>query len=75
MFREYDFYTKKEKEVDDMNTSTLPYRRLDFSKISNRIVGNISSEEALKDITPVNWSDEVISGKKKVVITKDKNME
>ena len=58
-----------------MNTSTLPYRRLDFSKISNRIVGNISSEEALKDITPVNWSDEVISGKKKVVITKDKNME
>ena len=34
-----------------MTANALQPRRLDFSKISNRIVGNISTEEALKDVT------------------------
>lgn len=66
---------KKAKEDDEMNANALQQRRLDFSKISNRIVGTLSSEEALKDITPMQWSEDVLSGKKKVLITKENNME
>ena len=46
-----------------MNANTLQHRRLDFSKLNNRIVGTLSSEEALKDITPMQWSKSIISGK------------
>ena len=31
----------------------------------------ISSEEALEDIIPINWSNDVLSGKKKVLIRSD----
>ena len=52
-----------------MNDNAKEYRRLDFSKLkfSENI---ISTEEALKDITPIQWSDEILSGRKKVTITK-----
>ena len=30
----------------------------------------VSSAEALKDITSINWSKQVLSGEKKVVVTK-----
>lgn len=48
-------------------------RRLDFEKISKRMVGKISSEEALAEITPIQWSEDVINGKKKVIVSKKKN--
>ncbi len=66
---------KKAKEDDVMNANALQRRRLDFSKISNRIVGTLSSEEALKDITPMQWSEDILSGKKKAIITKENHME
>lgn len=45
------------------------YRRLDFSKLnfSNNI---ISTEEALKDVTPIQWPEDVLNGVKKINITK-----
>lgn len=56
------------KEDSKMDTNTLEYRRLDFSKISKRITGTMSTEESLKDVIPIDWSDEVLSGNKKVMI-------
>ena len=44
--------------------------KLDMSKISSRIVATVSSEEALKDVVPFEWSDEVKTGRKKAVINK-----
>lgn len=38
-------------------------------KLSNE---PMSMEEALKDVIPINWSDDVLTGKKKVVIRKQK---
>lgn len=35
---------------------------------SNKKHKIISSEEALKDVVPINWSNDVLSGKKKVII-------
>lgn len=43
-------------------------KRLNFDKISNRCKKSISSAEALKDITPIAWAKEVLSGEKKVII-------
>ena len=47
---------------------TTFYRKLDIKKISKRKHHVITSEEALKDIVPFNWSDDVKNGKKKVII-------
>ena len=44
------------------------YRKLNLSKLSNRKRYVISSNEALKDVTPINWSNEVKNGNKKVNI-------
>lgn len=41
-------------------------RRLDFSKLSGRKSKIVSSEEALKDVTPINWSKDVLSGDKQI---------
>lgn len=53
-----------------MYTNNQTYRRLDFTKIRSRNTRIVSSEEILKDIDPVKWSEDVISGKRKVTIKK-----
>lgn len=45
------------------------YRKLDFSKL-NFSDSKISFEEAVKDTTPFELSNEIISGEKKIKITK-----
>ena len=41
-------------------------RSLDFSKLT---FGNvISSKEALKDVTPISFSKEVLSGESKIIV-------
>ena len=45
------------------------YRRLDFSAIQFKN-NPTPSEEALRDVEPMNWSQDVMSGKKKIVISK-----
>lgn len=45
-------------------------RSLDFNKIKHRIKSTpLSSEEAMRSITSIDWSKEVLSGDKKVEIT------
>ena len=44
------------------------FRSLDISKLNTKKSTIISYEEALKDIIPINWSKDVLSGKKKVLI-------
>jgi hypothetical protein len=46
------------------------YKRLDFSKLKFN-EQTISSTETLADVSPIMWADEVVQGKKKVII-KDK---
>lgn len=45
------------------------YRRLNFSKL-NFAPSTITYEEALKDVTPLELPESVVSGKKKISITK-----
>jgi len=44
------------------------FRSLDISKINTKKYIIVSSEEALKDIIPINWAKDVLSGKKKVLV-------
>ncbi len=49
-----------------MNNENL--RPLNMNKIKEKQNVFISSKEALKDVTPINWSNEVLSGKKKILV-------
>jgi UV DNA damage repair endonuclease len=58
--------------VDTMNAN-VGYAPLNLNLINNKQSKIVSSERALKDVTPISWSDDVVSGKKKVtLITKEK---
>ena len=43
-------------------------RGLNFDKIKNKLMNPISSEEALKEIIPFNWSKDVLNGNKKITV-------
>jgi hypothetical protein len=43
--------------------------RLDVNKLNSRIKKVIFTEEALKDVTPIEWSDDILSGKRKLEVT------
>jgi hemin uptake protein HemP len=45
------------------------YKRLDFSKL-NFSDKDITTEEALRDVVPFLWSEEVLQEEKKVIIKK-----
>ena len=55
-----------------MSENMQTYRRLNVEKLKSRITKTISTEEALKDIEPIAWTDEVLSGQRKVNITRRK---
>lgn len=44
------------------------YKKLDLSKIRHSKI--LSSEEALRDMIPIEWSNDVINGNKTVFLTK-----
>lgn len=43
-------------------------RKLDINKLKNKKHINISSEEDLKDICAFNWSNDVLNGKRRVIL-------
>lgn len=51
-------------------TAEKDYKKLDLEKVRKRVSKTVSTEEALKDITPINWSKDVLEGKVKVIISK-----
>lgn len=55
-----------------MSENLKSIQRLDMEKLKSRITKTISLEEALKDVEPMEWPEEVLSGKKKVIITRRK---
>lgn len=51
--------------------SKQQYKKLDMSKLKFSEHSIISTEEALKDVAPIDWPDDVLNGDKKVVISKE----
>ena len=44
------------------------YRKLNYNNL--KFDGTLSMDEALKYVTPINYPDEILKGRKKVSITK-----
>lgn len=61
-----DKYIFIKRRVCIMDKKNL--KSLDLSKLNSKKSIIISTKDALKDVTPINWSDEVLSGKKKVLV-------
>lgn len=47
-------------------------RSLDLNKLINKKNIITSSKKSLKDVSPINWADDVLSGKKKVLVEHSK---
>lgn len=59
----------RERKGENMNVAVENnYRKLDKSKLKNRKKTVMSSEQALKDVTPIDWSDEVLEGTKEDIV-------
>jgi len=41
---------------------------LDLTKLKNKQSKFISSKEALADVTPITWNEDVLTGKKRVIV-------
>ena len=50
-------------------------RKLNITKVQSHIVKSISTEEALKDIIPFQYSQEVLTGRSKIILTVDPDFE
>jgi hypothetical protein len=44
-------------------------KSLDLSVLNSKKTAIVSSAEALREVTPINWSKSVLSGEKKVVVS------
>lgn len=53
-----------------MTESKQEYKKVSIKKIEHRITSTLTTNEALKDVEPMCWSEEVMTGKEKVIITK-----
>ena len=45
--------------------------KLDMDKVAKRKHEEMSTEEALKDIVPIDWAEDVLNGERKITIKKD----
>jgi len=46
------------------------YRKLDLNNLLSKKSIIVSSKEALKDVTPIQWSKDVLCGKVKVIVSR-----
>ena len=44
------------------------YKKLDMNKIMSKPNTVTNTRDSLKDVTPIRWSQEVICGKKQVLV-------
>lgn len=65
----------KGRRDEDMNaalTENSKYNPLDLKILRNKKSSALSYEKSIEDIEPIDWTDEVLSGKKKVEFTDNK---
>ena len=63
---------KSKQFLEDSRKNVISPEFLKKCLDSNRLVGKgkviVSTEESLEDIIPINWSEDVLSGEKRVLI-------
>ena len=53
-----------------MSDTSVKYNTLDLQALLSKKSKIVSSEEALREVEPVSWSDDVMQSQKKVVVKK-----
>ncbi|CAK7084383.1 hypothetical protein [Tissierella sp.] len=48
--------------------SSKKFKSLDLDKLKDKKSRIVSTKEALSDVTSINWSEEVLSGQKKIMV-------
>ena len=51
-----------------MGNATVQYNTLDLQTLLSKKSKIVSSEEALQDIVPVQWDDEVLNSQEKITV-------
>ena len=57
-----------QKNQDTMIENKATYKPLDLNKLKDKQHVIISTEDALKDVIPIQWDEDVIRGNKHVVL-------
>ena len=60
-----------------MSNASIKYNALDLQAVLSKKSKIVSSEEALREVEPVSWSDDVMQSQKKVIVkkgTKDQSL-
>lgn len=52
----------------DNAMTTKSFKSLNISLLNSKKSSIISSKDSLKDISPINWSKDVLDGKRKILI-------
>ena len=60
------------KGDDEMSNAVKQYGSLDLRALMGKKGRIVSSEEALKDVKPIDWGKDVLRGEKRVIVTKEK---
>lgn len=70
---DYNAYMEDGKfgNVIYMNELRRDLKGLDMSKISNKKSKIVSTEDALKDVAPINWSQDILLGKRKIIVGRE----
>ena len=58
-----------------MSNTMGKYAALDLQILTKKKGKIVTSEEALKDVRPVEWGEDVLQGRKKVKVTRVKDRE
>ena len=45
-------------------------KKINMKKLQNRMGKTIGTKEALQSVTPMQWNDDVLTGKKKATVRK-----
>jgi hypothetical protein len=56
------------KRKKDFENGGINMKSLDMASLKKQKSIIMSSKEALKDVTPINWSKSVLSGEKKITV-------
>lgn len=65
----------KEQGDDAMSNGMMSYAMLDLHALGKKNIKIVSSQEALDDVIPIAWGEDVLQGKEKVIAAKGTNKE
>mgnify|MGYP006922132219 CR=1 FL=1 len=68
-------YNTKEQGDDAMDNSVMSYAALDLHSLSKKNIKIVFSKDALKEIVPIAWGEEVLQGRERVIAAEEKNEE